>query len=201
MSLILRAALIACLLVVTTPAMAHAPVMGIGGVFGGVLHALLIPEHGLSLVALGLVVGRQEHAPRRWALLIFTAALTVGLVATALKLETTLAVDVLLLATGILGLLMAAAWAPPILASVLSIFIGLAFALDSAPDATSADELNRMLIGSGLGAAVALVTVAESSAFLQGSAPSIVMRVLGSWTAAIAILVLSLRVVTRFTVG
>jgi hypothetical protein len=200
MVLILRTALIACLLV-ATPAMAHAPVMGIGGVFGGVLHALFIPEHGLSLVALGLVAGRQEHAARRWALLIFTAALTAGLIATALKIETTLAIDVLLLATGILGLLMAAAWAPPMLAAVLSVFVGLAFALDSAPDATSPEDLNRMLVGSGLGAAAVLVIVAESSAFLQGSAPSIVMRVLGSWTAAIAILVLSLRVVTRFTVG
>jgi hypothetical protein len=96
---------------------------------------------------------------------------------------------------------MAAAWAPPMLAAVLSVFVGLAFALDSAPDATSPEGLNRMLVGSGLGAAAVLVIVAESSAFLQGSAPSIVMRVLGSWTAAIAILVLSLRVVTRFTVG
>jgi HupE / UreJ protein len=200
MALIVRTAVIACLLV-ATPAMAHAPVMGIGGVFGGVLHALFIPEHGLSLVALGLVAGRQEHAARRWALLIFTAALTAGLIATALKIETTLAIDVLLLATGILGLLMAAAWAPPMLAAVLSVFVGLAFALDSAPDATSPEDLNRMLIGSGLGAAAVLVIVAESSAFLQGSAPSIAMRVLGSWTAAIAILVLSLRVVTRFTVG
>jgi hypothetical protein len=200
MALIFRTAVIACLLV-ATPAMAHAPVMGIGGVFGGVLHALFIPEHGLSLVALGLVAGRQEHAARRRALLIFTAALTAGLIATALKIETTLAIDVLLLATGILGLLMAAAWAPPMLAAVLSVFVGLAFALDSAPDATSPEDLNRMLVGSGLGAAAVLVIVAESSAFLQGSAPSIVMRVLGSWTAAIAILVLSLRVVTRFTVG
>jgi len=196
-----RIALIACLLVVTTPAMAHAPIAGIGGVLGGVLHALLIPEHALSLVALGLVVGRQDHAPRRWALLIFTVALIGGLVATAFKIEAPMALDVLLLATGILGLLMAAAWAPPILAWLLSVLIGLAFALDSAPDATSPDELNRMLIGSGLAAAVTLVIVAESSALLRGNAPRLVMRVLGSWTAAIAILVLSLRVVTRFAIG
>jgi hypothetical protein len=201
MSALLRIALIACLLLVTTPAMAHAPVMGIGGVLGGVLHALLIPEHGLSLVVLGLVLGRQDDAARRMALLIFTVALTGGLVATALKVETTLAVDVLLLGSGILGLLLAAAWAPPIVAWCLSAIIGLAFALDSAPDATSPDETIRMLIGSGLGASVALAIVAEGSAFLRGNAPRIVMRVLGSWTAAIAILVLSLRVVTRIAIG
>jgi hypothetical protein len=48
------------LLLLTTPAFAHAPIMGIGGVVGGVLHALLIPEHGASLVALGIVLGRQQ---------------------------------------------------------------------------------------------------------------------------------------------
>ena len=39
--------------------------MGIGGVVGGVLHALLIPEHGLSLLALGLVLGQMEQSARR----------------------------------------------------------------------------------------------------------------------------------------
>ena len=53
------------LLASTTPAFAHSPIMGIGGVLGGVLHALLIPEHGLSLLALGLVLGQQEQSARR----------------------------------------------------------------------------------------------------------------------------------------
>jgi len=201
MSALVRTALIACLLLVTTPAMAHAPVMGIGGVLGGVLHALLIPEHGLSLIVLGLVLGRQDEGARRVALLIFTIALIGGLVAAALKIETTLAVDVLLLAAGVLGLLLAAAWAPSPVAWPLAAIIGLAFALDSAPDATSPDETIRMLIGSGIGAIVTLAIVAEGSAFLRGNAPRIVMRVVGSWTAAIAILVLSLRVATRIAIG
>jgi hydrogenase/urease accessory protein HupE len=48
--------LVAVLLASTTPALAHSPIMGIGGVLGGILHALLIPEHGLSLLALGLAL-------------------------------------------------------------------------------------------------------------------------------------------------
>src|SRR6185295_2074918 len=79
MKQILRIALVACLLALTTPAWAHAPIMGIHGVFGGLLHALLIPEHGASLVALGLVLGRQQRPARRAGLLIFTAALAGGL--------------------------------------------------------------------------------------------------------------------------
>jgi hypothetical protein len=71
--------------------------MGIGGITGGVLHAILIPEHGMSLVALGLV--------------------------------------------------------------------------------------------------------AEGSVRLDGNVPRIAMRVLGSWMAAIAMLVLALRIVTRIAIG
>ncbi len=175
--------------------------MGIGGVFGGVLHALLIPEHGMSLVALGLVLGRQQPAVRRSGVLIFTAALACGLVATALAVEETLAADVLLVATGILGLLTATAWAPPFLGWPLAAIAGLALALDSPPEVTSIEEAIRMLIGSGLGAAIALALVAEGSVLLRGDAQRIVVRVLGSWIAASAILVLALRVATRFATG
>ena len=108
-----RTALILCLVVPATPAFAHSPIMGIGGVFGGVLHALLVPEHGLSLVALGLV--RQEPATRHSAMLIYTAALMCGLVAAALAIGEALAADILLVTTGIMGLLIAAAWMPPFL--------------------------------------------------------------------------------------
>ena len=195
------AALLVCLLLLTTPAFAHAPIMGIGGVVGGVLHALLIPEHGASLVALGIVLGRQQTAPRRSGLLIFAAALTCGLVLTAVVEQGPAAADVLMVTMGLLGVLVAAAWAPPFLAWILAAVAGLTLALDSAPETTSVDETIRMLIGSGIGAALALATVSEGSVFLQGSAQRIVMRVLGSWIAASAILVLSLRLVTRSATG
>ena len=195
------AALVACLLLLTTPAFAHAPIMGIGGVFGGLLHALLIPEHGASLFALGIVLGRQQTIPRRSGLLIFGAALMCGLVLAGFGIPQGLAADVLVLAMCILGILVAAAWAPPLLAWVLAAVAGLTFALDSTPETTSLDETIRMLIGSGIGAAAVLAIVAEGSALFQGNVQRIVMRVLGSWIAASAILVLSLRLVTHIAVS
>jgi hypothetical protein len=196
-----RSALLVCLFMPTTPAFAHAPIMGIGGVFGGVLHALLVPEHGLSLLALGLVLGRQEPAARHSGMLIFVATLTCGLVAATLAVPEALAGDVLLTATGIMGLLIAAAWMPSFLGLPLAAITGLAVALDSRPEGTSMAEAIRMLIGSGLGAAVAVAIVAEGSVFLRGNTRFIVARVAGSWIAAIAILVLSLRIVTRMAIG
>jgi hypothetical protein len=58
-----------------------------------------------------------------------------------------------------------------------------------------------MLIGSGLGAAIAIALLAEGAVHLQGHALLIAARVAGSWIAAIGIMVLSLRIVTRMTIG
>jgi urease accessory protein len=194
-------ALVICSFVSTTPALAHTPIMGIGGVFGGIIHALLIPEHGLTLLALGLVLGRRQQETRRSGLLVFAAALTCGLVAAALTGEETLAGDILLLVAGTLGLLIAADWAPPRLALALAALAGVTFALDSKPDGISTAESARMLIGSGLGAVIALAVVAEVSVFFRGYALFIAARVAGSWIAAIGIMVLSLRIATRMTLG
>jgi hypothetical protein len=200
MTALFRAALFLSL-TLTKPAFAHAPIMGIGGVVGGVLHALLIPEHGLSLLALGLVLGRQQQAMRRRGLLVFAAALICGLVAAALTGEETLAGDALVLTAGLLGLLVAAAWMPAFLGLPLAAIAGLTIALDSRPDGTTTAEAVRMLIGSGIGATAALIVVAEGSTLLRGHTQFIVARVAGSWIAAISILVLSLRIVTRIATG
>jgi hypothetical protein len=201
MNTVLRALLPIGLLVLATPAWAHSPIMGIGGVFGGMLHALLIPEHGLSLLALGIALGLERPAASRSGMLIFVAALVAGLAVTAFIAEPALAADVLLAATGILGLLIAAAWVPPVVAWPLAGIAGVAFALDSRPEVTATDEIIRMLIGTGIGAAIALAIVAVGSTFLQGNVSRIVLRVLGSWVAAIAILDLSLRIATRLATG
>ncbi len=201
MNTLLRGLLLIALLVLTTPAWAHSPIMGIGGVFGGMLHALLIPEHGLSLLALGVALGLEQPSASRSGMLIFVAALVAGLAVTAFIAEPALAADVLLAATGVLGLLIAAAWVPPVVAWPLAAIAGVAFALDSRPEVTATDEIIRMLIGTGIGAAIALAIVAVGSTFLQGNVSRIVLRVLGSWVAAIAILDLSLRIATRLATG
>jgi hypothetical protein len=194
-------ALVLVMLASTTPAFAHSPIMGIGGVLGGMLHALLIPEHGLSLLALGLALGQQDQSARRTGILIYVLALACGLVAAAFSLGETLAADVLLTATGILGLLVVTMWIPTYLVWALAAIAGLTIALDSRPEVASNEEAVRMLLGSGLGAAASLAIVAEVSLLLRSNAQRIVARVMGSWITAIAILVLSLRIVTQMTVG
>jgi hypothetical protein len=162
---------------------------------------VLIPEHGLGLLALGLILGQQPWAQRRVGILIFMTVLACGLMAAAFAIWESLAADVLLTATGVLGLLIAAAWVPPLLGWTLAAIAGLTFALDSRPEVTSTGETIQMLIGSGVAGVVIVAVISEISFRLRGKAQIIVSRVLGSWIAAIAILVLSLRIVTQITVG
>jgi hypothetical protein len=194
-------ALLPVLLLTTVPALAHSPIMGIGGVTGGILHALLIPEHGMSLLALGLALGQLEQRERRTGILIFLAVLTAGLVVAAFAIGEAMAADVLLATTGILGLLVVTLWTPAYLVWALAAIVGLTIGLDSRPEVASQEEVVRMLLGSGLGAAISLAIVAEVSFMLRSNAQRIVARVVGSWITAIAILVLSLRIVTQMTVG
>jgi hypothetical protein len=191
MSRRIAAAFFLVFLLGTTPALAHSPIMGIGGVVGGILHALLIPEHGLSLLALGLALGQWERPPRRTGFMVFAIALACGLIAAALAVGEGLAADVLLAATGILGLLVVAMWTPTYLVYPLAAIVGLTIALDSRPEVASNEEAIRMLFGSGIGALIALAIVAELSFLLRSNAQRIVARVVGSWITAIAILVLS----------
>jgi hypothetical protein len=201
MRLRIEAAFFLAFLLSTTPALAHSPIMGIGGVAGGVLHALLIPEHGLGLLALGLVLGLLERQARRVGFAVFVAALLCGLIAAAFAVGEALAADILLAATGILGLLVVTLWTPAALAWGAAAIVGLTIALDSRPEVASNAEAIPMLVGSGIGAILALVIVAEVSFLLRSNAQRIVARVMGSWITAIAILVLSLRIVTQMTVG
>jgi hypothetical protein len=147
MSRRIAAAFFLVFLLGTTPALAHSPIMGIGGLVGGILHALLIPEHGLSLLALGLALGQWERPPRRTGFMVFAIALACGLIAAALAVGEGLAADVLLAATGILGLLVVAMWTPTYHVWPLAAIVGLTIALDSRPEIASRSPRTRRPFG------------------------------------------------------
>jgi hypothetical protein len=153
------------------------------------------------LLALGLALGQLEKSERRTGILIFVADLTGGLVAAAFAIGEAMAADALLATTGILGLLVVTLWTPAYLVWTLATVVGLTLGLDSRPEVASNEEVIRMLFGSGLGGAISLAIVAEVSFLVRSNAQRIVARVMGSWITAIAILVLSLRLVTQMTVG
>jgi urease accessory protein len=168
------------------------------GLVRGLLHPLLLPAHALALLALGLLIS-QQHARRRLLLsATFVAGLVAGLAAIALAAGPTPAADVVLAAAGLAGLLVAIGRPLPALAcAALAVVAGAALGLDSPPQATSIAAGTIMLIGTGLGASLALALVVAGAGALVGVQglvwPRIGVRVLGSWIAASATLVLALR--------
>jgi urease accessory protein len=184
-----RPVLILVVLTAADVAIAHAP-MG-EGVSGGLLHPYLVPAHAMSLVALGLFIGRQRD--QGIPLLVFAVALLAGLVALTFAVEETPAGEFLLLNTTLVGVLLAAAWMPPKpLVWIIAAVTGSALALDSPPETISIAEANLMLLGTGLGALSALGAVMGGAGYLTRPWQRLGVRIVGSWIAASAILVLAL---------
>jgi hypothetical protein len=156
----------------------------------GFLNPLLVPAHALALAALGLFAGQQNR--RAVLLLVFAAALVAGLVAIALAVGQTAARMVLLADAALLGILVAAAWAPlrPI-GWLMAAIAGAALGLDSPPQAITIAEGNATLAGTALGACAMLFAVAGAASYAERGWQRLGVRILGSWIAASAILVLA----------
>jgi urease accessory protein len=157
----------------------------------GLLNPLTTPAHVLTLLALALLLARQ---PQRFvALLVFALALVGGFLAIVLAVETTPARTVLLALAAALGAMAAAAWAPKPLALLLAAIAGAAVALDSPPQAVTIVDAYATLVGTALGACTMLVAVVAFAGYANADWQRLGLRILGSWIAASAILVLAVQ--------
>ena len=148
----------------------------------------------LVLLAIGLLIG-QQHG-RLVPLAAFFAGLAAGLAALALAVATTSAANVVLAAATLFALLVALAYpVPPLVSVPLVAIAGIALGLDSPPEAISIAAAIAMLIGTGIGASLAVAVIAAGTSWFTRPWQQIGVRILGSWIAASAILVLALRFV------
>jgi len=158
----------------------------------GCINPLTTPAHVLTLMPLALVLARQ---PRRFVvLLVFVLALAAGFLAIVLAVETTPARTVLLAVAAALGVMVATAWAPKLFAWLLAAIAGAALALDSPPQAIRIAEAYATLAGTTVGACTMLVVVAAIAGHANADWQRLGLRILGSWIAASAILVLAVQV-------
>jgi urease accessory protein len=84
---------------------------------------------------------------------------------------------------------------PHVLGWLLAGAIGVALALNSPPEAILLRDANVTLIGTALGATITLFILVQGTSRLGHASMRIGGRILGSWIAASAILVLALRLV------
>ena len=161
---------------------------------GGFLNPLTVPAHLVALLGLGLLIGGQRDRGALVPWLAFALGLDTGLAAIALGAGQTPAIDILLAATVVSGLLVALAIAlPNALCAGLALVTGVALGLDSPPQAISLAGATTALIGTGLSACLTLALMVAGARACTRDWQRIGLRILGSWIAASAILVLALR--------
>jgi urease accessory protein len=186
-------ALAVALAFASTPVFAHPPPLGVTGFPGGLLHPLFVPAHAMAIAALGLLIARQSA----WTWVVaasFALGLAGGLWTMTLGIVPAWMNELVLGGTLIAALLVAADRpVPEWIGCVVAVLIGFFIALDSPPETISLMEANLMLLGTGIGAAVALTAVTQTAVRLRARWARIGARILASWIAASAILVLVLR--------
>jgi hypothetical protein len=161
---------------------------------GGLLQ-VVTPTHVIALTGLGLITGRNSASAGIASIAAFALGLAIGLGAIASGAGETPANEVLLAGAALCGLTAASGVAvPAALAAAVALVSGAALGLDSPPDAIRLGEAVAALLATAGGSIAALALIAFSAVALahrwQGG---IVVRVAGSWIAAIAILALALR--------
>jgi urease accessory protein len=177
----------------TVPAQAH-DVVGVGGFYGGLMHPWLVPAHGLALLAIGLLASQQTPMHCRALLALFTASLMAGIGVIVLAFAVTDADLAVLAVAGLAGI--AVALARPLsvlLTGPVVMTAGGAVMLDSVPQEISMQATFLALMGTAIAAVVMLAAVVAVVLRLKHGWPAIAVRVVGSWIAASAILVLALR--------
>ena len=174
-------------------AFAHAPIAGVNSFYNGLLHPLFVPVHVLLLAALGLLFGQQGAVKNAWILLVYLGAVVLGLCVAPFSPGPDLE-PILLVVAGALGLLLGVS--PPLPApwlTVIGVLSGFLVGLDSFQSGLAFKNAVLGLFGSGISLyLLPLYPMGLVETFSKRSWQRIGVRVLGSWIAASALLVLSL---------
>jgi hydrogenase/urease accessory protein HupE len=181
------------LLVLPAAAQAHSPIKGINDFYNGALHPIFVPAHWMALLALGILFGREDQKKITPAILSFAVATVLGLFVTGLWPIENFEMAALV-AAAMAGILIAARPRVSVTAcALIASLIGLVIGLDSAQESLAGKARMAALFGSGVGIyLLTLYAMAFAGFFSKHSWQRIGLRVMGSWIAASALLVLSL---------
>lgn len=176
-------------------AQAHVGLTGLGGFWNGFLHPILTASHLMVLLAVGMLLGTQAPQDTNRGLFAFLIATCTGLVVAGTFGRVGALDNALLIAAACLGLLVA--WRPPSMPMgvlfALVVVCGLLLGNDSAQEAYRGKELVVTLFATGLAVFLSLLYLLAMTEFLHKRRwSSIGVRVLGSWIAASACIVLAL---------
>ena len=181
------------LLAAPTSVLAHSPIEGIDSLYSGVLHPLFVPAHLLLLIALGLFIGQRGSNENQRVIFVFLGAILVGL--TVAWFDLPLQPELALLAAATLIGLMIASRLPlsPGWCAFIAATVGVLLGVDSAQASLTGKEKLASLFGSSIGIYLLFLYAMVIGDYLnKGHRRQIGLRVIGSWVAASALLVLAL---------
>jgi hydrogenase/urease accessory protein HupE len=173
--------------------LAHGPISESDHFYHSLLHPLFVPSHLLLLIAFGLLLGQQGAKRSLPALASFSISLIAGLAYTSFSKG--VEVDAFLLtATVVIGLVVAAAQAVGLfLCAIAAAFVGFFTGLNALQETIPVTEKLVPLLGSGIGMMlIVLYAMMFADYFSNKVWQKIGLRVIGSWIAASAIMVLAL---------
>lgn len=172
-------------------AWAHSPVPGLGRFYSGMLHPVLAPAAFIALAALGVLIGQRGLVAARQAVLALVLALVLGLVAGSqwpgIDADTGLLALGSLVAAIALAALRPSARAVSAMAAAVGAMAGLGLS-----DMAVGDGRWVVIAGTWLGAALLALGLAAIAELARQPWQHIALRVLASWLAASALLVLGL---------
>lgn len=186
------AALALCLLPTVT--FAHSPIKGLDSFYAGLLHPVLVPAHVMSILAFGALIGQQGARSLQGPVIGFLLATSLGLALVGHGADFPAGIPLLVMAALSGGLVAWRRRQPLIVYHLLAAALGLMLGLDSAQDGFAGRALLGALLGTGIAIyLLALYAMAFADFCERRDWTRIGLRVLGSWIAASALLVLALQ--------
>jgi urease accessory protein len=170
---------------------AHLVTTGVGPFYDGAAHFFMSPDEILPVLTLSLLAGMRGPRPSRWMLLILPAAWVAGGV---FGLGRPMVVPPTMLTMALAGVpAVLLAWdrelALPVVPAMAALF-GLWIGFLNGAAMTAAGVGMRGLLGATAAALVTITLTAALAASIRPGWPRVVVRVIGSWMAALALLAL-----------
>jgi hydrogenase/urease accessory protein HupE len=172
-------------------AQAHSPIAGVGHFYSGMLHPLLVPAHLIALVAIGLWLEQQRPAGAQ-ALVAMVLAVPAGMLLGFLTGWQRAELAILAVAASLAVAVGMARTVPKVWSTTVGAVLGGLLGVDSLPDGLSGRALWMSLAGTWLAVLLGPAWVMTLCELAVRPWMKIGLRVVGSWMAAAAILVLAL---------
>jgi len=186
-------ALVFVILAAVSPALhAHVSAGGIVDSYGGLLHPYTEPVHIITLLGLGFMLTQQAKQVPPYGWVMFCVAALCGLITSSFNITFSLGPLLLVIAI-LLGLLVASRLTLPVrFCLFLSILAGFVLGLDSTPGSATIWTEIVAIISTTTGLGIALLIVIGWGDYFRKDWQQIGIRVIGSWIATSALLVLVL---------